>query len=136
MIRGSRVGFAIAAVTAGVLLLPRSGSAAAPPTVKGCQAALEKAIGKYESAVAKTIMACGDKVQGVLDDGDPVTNEEAQKCDDKFNKLINVTRVKARTKCLDSKCDIFTLSKLGHLVSGLNAPGSGALDWICTYIFE
>jgi hypothetical protein len=126
-----------------VLALSLSASAAmASPN--GCQNKLQGIGLKYQATFQKALIKCANAVRKTADkDGiAAVGADEGLTCDKAFVKA-EAALAKGAEKCrgleiAGGKCSVADLLALGHLVSGVNAPGTfgGVTDFTCDFILD
>lgn len=129
------------AVTILAGLIPAAGSA----QIDKCQAGLTKNSQKLETQLAKGIEKCLAAVRKNLVKGkEPAL--AAASCEKALDKLFGLGIVPADKSKIgkflaavekletSQQCTAAELAELGHLVSGVNAPGTADTDWVASWM--
>jgi hypothetical protein len=118
-----------------------------------CQAGIEKNSLKLNVTIAKALNKCKDKIRKASEKG-PDRSGAADACEKALKKIYALTFVgdpkpvdpakskigkfRAAIQKLEDKgtCTATDLDTLGHLVSGVNAPGTGITDFMESWLIK
>lgn len=131
----------------GLALIVATNLASSPiaAQIDKCQAALSKNSQKLETALAKGLEKCLSSIRKAQVKGKPAA-DGASSCEKTLSKLLGLGGIdpaKSKTgkflttiEKLETKgtCTADDLEDLGHLVAGINAPGSADTDFVASWM--